>query len=285
LTSILDAALDLAARDLRVIPERGKHPVHPLTGEIDPKGWPTLATTDPDTIRRAYSGRPDLGVGVVIGQSFLDLDVDPRLFEYPDEWHDLERDRGEVPWTPRFLGRGEDEGFHVLVRHPGIPVIERITAGVSARCGNKLIVMPPTPHHVTRRPREWEIDLDEASFADLADPWIERQRDRPHPTPSGPVDPNGDWLAGRPAAEYVKLLTGIEVPRNRKVNCPAPDHRDRNPSFHVYDDGWYCWGCNRGGGIYQLAAMIGGLPLPLRGVDFLTVQAALLDLYESRLVG
>jgi DNA primase len=36
-------------------------------------------------------------------------------------------------------------------------------------------------------------------------------------------------------------------------------HEDRTPSLHVYDDperGWYCFGCGRGGSIYDLASLL-----------------------------
>ncbi|MBA2707562.1 MAG: hypothetical protein H0U59_07145 [Gemmatimonadaceae bacterium] len=44
-----------------------------------------------------------------------------------------------------------------------------------------------------------------------------------------------------------KTLTG---------RCPLPDHHDKTPSFHVYpqQNTWHCFGCNRGGDIFDLAA-------------------------------
>ncbi len=40
------------------------------------------------------------------------------------------------------------------------------------------------------------------------------------------------------------------------AQCPLPDHEDKTPSFVVYpgDDGWYCFGCLRGGDVVDLAA-------------------------------
>lgn len=37
--------------------------------------------------------------------------------------------------------------------------------------------------------------------------------------------------------------------------CPLPDHDDKTPSFHVYpqQNTWHCFGCNRGGDIFDLA--------------------------------
>jgi hypothetical protein len=39
------------------------------------------------------------------------------------------------------------------------------------------------------------------------------------------------------------------------ASCPLPDHLDRSPSFTVYagDRGWFCFGCQRGGDVIELA--------------------------------
>jgi hypothetical protein len=67
----------------------------------------------------------------------------------------------------------------------------------------------------------------------------------------------GDPLQSVPPPVYVEQLTGQRVGRSGKVRCPF--HEDRTPSLHVYDDperGWYCFGCGRGGSIYDLAALL-----------------------------
>lgn len=59
---------------------------------------------------------------------------------------------------------------------------------------------------------------------------------------------------------YVAVLTGEDVPSDRKVSCPF--HRDRTPSLHVYEtpeEGWFCFGCRRGGSVYDLGAALFGL--------------------------
>jgi hypothetical protein len=46
--------------------------------------------------------------------------------------------------------------------------------------------------------------------------------------------------------------------------CPLPDHEDRTPSFFCYPnhsrfyDGWWCYGCNRGGDVVDLYAAMEG---------------------------
>lgn len=86
----------------------------------------------------------------------------------------------------------------------------------------------------------------------------------PEPAPPEPVirprrprSAFSDPLETIPPPVYVEQLTGQRVGRSGKIHCPF--HEDRTPSMHVYDDpeqGWYCFGCGRGGSIYDLAAML-----------------------------
>jgi hypothetical protein len=43
--------------------------------------------------------------------------------------------------------------------------------------------------------------------------------------------------------------------------CPLPGHDERTPSFTVYpgDRGWWCYGCNRGGDVVDLARIAWGI--------------------------
>jgi hypothetical protein len=75
-------------------------------------------------------------------------------------------------------------------------------------------------------------------------------------------------------AVYVEVLTGQRVGRDRKVSCPL--HEDRTPSLHVDESperGWYCFGCGRGGSIYDLAAALD--EVPSRGSEFVRLRALL----------
>ncbi len=69
--------------------------------------------------------------------------------------------------------------------------------------------------------------------------------------------------------DYFGLLAGIEVPeRGGDVRCPLPDHSEQNPSCRVYpnpEQGWVCFGCQRGGSIYDLASLVDGGPGGRRG--------------------
>jgi hypothetical protein len=62
-------------------------------------------------------------------------------------------------------------------------------------------------------------------------------------------------LLAIPAAEYVRVLAGLEPTRAGKVLCPF--HTETDPSLQLYPDGtFYCFGsgCRRGGTIYDFAA-------------------------------
>jgi len=76
---------------------------------------------------------------------------------------------------------------------------------------------------------------------------------------------------------YVAALTGRPVGRDRKVSCPL--HHDRTPSLHAYeapDDGWFCFGCRRGGSVYDLGGGVMGLST--RGREFLQLRRRLYEL-------
>jgi hypothetical protein len=86
-----------------------------------------------------------------------------------------------------------------------------------------------------------------------------------------------DSLEVIPPPVYVERLTGQRVGRSGKIRCPF--HEDRTPSLHVYDDpgrGWYCFGCGRGGSIYDLASLV--LQRGTRGPDFIQLRRELGEL-------
>lgn len=86
-----------------------------------------------------------------------------------------------------------------------------------------------------------------------------------------------DALLTIPATVYVPRLTGREVSRTGHAQCPF--HRggqERTPSLMAYDDpakGWFCFGCDEGGTVYDLAAKLWGLDT--RGDDFAKMHSRL----------
>jgi len=86
-----------------------------------------------------------------------------------------------------------------------------------------------------------------------------------------------DSLQSVPPRVYFERLTGVRVGRSGKVCCPF--HEDRTPSLHVYDEpgrGWYCFGCGRGGSIYDLASLV--WKRGARGRDFTQLRRELEEL-------
>lgn len=84
----------------------------------------------------------------------------------------------------------------------------------------------------------------------------------------------GDRLLALEPERYVLALTGRRVGRSRKIHCPL--HEDWIPSFHVYEDparGWYCFGCRRGGTVYDLAGAL--WHRPTKGAGFTGLRAEL----------
>lgn len=72
-----------------------------------------------------------------------------------------------------------------------------------------------------------------------------------------------DPLHEIPASEYVSVLTGRAIGVDGKVRCPFhKGGQERTPSLHAYGDpqqGWFCWGCDAGGDLYNFAARLYGL--------------------------
>jgi len=86
-----------------------------------------------------------------------------------------------------------------------------------------------------------------------------------------------DPLRAIPPPVYVRKLSGTDVPdAGGMVSCPLPDHEDPEPSCQVFgepDRGWYCYGCQRGGSIYDFAAPL--LGRQTSGGDFLALRREL----------
>ncbi len=131
--------------------------------------------------------------------------------------------------------------------------------------------------------------------ADLSRPPVSAEALRealPDPQPRRPPEPARSWNGGQ-AGEgsddplrlvappvYFRALAGVEVPsEGAMVRCPLPGHDDGSPSFTVYpgDGGWYCFGCGRGGSIYDLAA--GLWDLATNGGDFLELRRRLEEIF------
>ena len=89
--------------------------------------------------------------------------------------------------------------------------------------------------------------------------------------PRARTDTQRDPLLQIAPREYVERLTGSLAGPDRKLRCPF--HDDTTPSLHVFEEperGWFCFGCGRGGSIYDFAATLWGRGL--RGAEFVRLR-------------
>jgi CHC2 zinc finger len=143
------------------------------------------------------------------------------------------------------------------------------------------ILRPPSLNHKHRPPRAVRLIACDASIRTSVDDIVgtisQASRDDP-PTTQRAVD---DPLLLVPVRMYVETLAGLHVPRSGKIRCPF--HDDNTPSLHVYDDpgrGWYCFGCRRGGSVYDFAANLWSTGT--RGDEFVALRDALCLLFDHR---
>ena len=152
-------------------------------------------------------------------------------------------------------------------------------ADTAAADAARVLRPPATINHKGAQPvavtiERLEVEIFEADHVvghlpDVAPPDDERPR---HPLPP---DPNDALMALAPAV-YVEMLTGQVPDRDGKVACPF--HEERTPSLHAYAtaaDGWYCFGCGRGGSIIDFGSLLYGIEA--RDAGFHEIRRRLLD--------
>jgi hypothetical protein len=130
--------------------------------------------------------------------------------------------------------------------------------------------LPTPPELRDQRPVVWDASWQRRARA-LRRAQLEPEEDW---TPDRHADP----LLDLQAVDYVPALTGERPEYGSRICCPLPDHDDHTFDFNIYDDGWYCFGCNRGGGIYQLAAPLWGIEP--RGRGFREIHVRLRGLFR-----
>jgi hypothetical protein len=111
--------------------------------------------------------------------------------------------------------------------------------------------------------------------AGLADP--EPARARPAVRVVAPRDQLDARLRTIAAPEYALALAGARADRAGKIACPF--HDDSNPSLQLYEGGtFYCFGCRRGGSIYDFAAAL--WHLQPRGPGFMALRRRLAERFH-----
>lgn len=129
---------------------------------------------------------------------------------------------------------------------------------------------PPTPVSLAayRPGRRYRLD---ALLDGLPDPPARTAGARPA---GAGVRGEDAELRAIPTEQYVLALTGRQVGRDRKLACPF--HKDATPSLHCYEDGtWFCYGCRRGGSIYDFASALWNVPT--KGAAFPRLRRRLLQ--------
>lgn len=177
------------------------------------------------------------------------------------------------PW-PAMVVASSAENRHAywfLTEPASLDMIERtnrriaLALGADVRCSDPARILRPGGSVNRKRAEPEAVRLlylapaERVSVADL-DRVLPADPSPPEPVipPRRPRVGVGDPLEAIPPPVYVEQLTGQRVGRSGKIRCPF-HHEDRTPSLHVYaepEQGWYCFGCGRGGTIYDLASLL-----------------------------
>jgi Bifunctional DNA primase/polymerase, N-terminal/CHC2 zinc finger len=243
--------------------DRHKRPI----GKLAPHGWHD-ATADEQTIDQWWQHHPERGVAIACRPSGMAVvDVDPR-HGGDDQVHDLEHQLGPLPETPRALTGGG--GAHIYLKHPGVPLVGHLAPGVEIKAEH-YVVAPPS---VTTGRYVWELDPEDVPLAAVPMPWLMRMTDWPAREPRPPRSTEPGRIVQKQEqiapADYLRALAGLHVDRRGFVRCPF--HDDRTPSLLAYptaERGWFCFGCKRGGSIYDFAGLLLGIESrDLRGATY-----------------
>jgi hypothetical protein len=239
---------------------------------------------------RRFGGKSAISTGRL---AFVELDA-------PDALQRLRR----APVVPSMLvssgTRGHLHAYWLLDCDLGVCEIERVNRMLAARVGGdsasvdaaRLLRPPGSLNHKHDPPELVRLRvLDESRVyspaklvAGLTDPQVGRYRERQRDAARRPARLRGRGLLDDGTVEldarlreietsdYVLLLAGREPDAEGKISCPF--HDDRTPSLQCYPGGtWHCFGCKRGGSIYDFAAEL--WQQQTRGREFLQLRARL----------
>lgn len=188
-----------------------------------------------------------------------------------------------------YSGSGGAHAYWRLARPVSPEEIEAVNRKLAHHLGGDLGVcdrarimrLPGTHNYKAGRPCR-------LVFCDLARPAIAAGRltagltdPSPPPPPASPAQlrrhqarRHADDAAQIAPPAYFEVLARAQMPeRGGHIPCPLPDHQEQLASCMVYPDpgeGWWCYGCQRGGTIYDLASLLEGgqWGRGLRGEEF-----------------
>jgi hypothetical protein len=165
---MVDQALAIANRGWRVLPLAGKVPIL--------KEWPTLATTNHETIRAWWTKYPTANIGIATGKesNLFVLDVDPAKGG-DESLRALEAQFGALPQTIEVVTGGG--GRHIYFAHPGLPIgnsASQLGPGLDIKTDGGQVVAPPSIHPDTHRFYAWEASHhpDDGIVPAEAPPWL-----------------------------------------------------------------------------------------------------------------
>ena len=245
----------------------------------------------------ALASRTDVYVGVVPrrrrggGRADL-LETAPAVWVDCDTTSSVAALRRFRPAPGMVVSSGSGQNCHAywfLAEPAELDVVERInrglalTLGADIRCSDPARILrpvgsvnrkhlPPAAVRLLTLAENERVSVRELEHCLPAEP---RALVVPRP-PGRPRSAIADRLASIPPRVYFERLTGQSVDRSGKTRCPF--HEDRTPSLHVYEDpgqGWYCFGCGRGGSIYDLASLL--WKRGTRGEEFVALRRDLED--------
>ena len=288
--ALRDAACEYADRGWAI------HPLKPRSKVPATEHGMNDATSDLARVFRWWEGHPRHNIGISCEASGLVvIDVDPR-HGGDDSLHDLIVELGPLPPTVESLSGGG--GQHLVFRNPGGSFAREITptgqprgktSGVDIKASGYIVAPPST--HPSGAQYEWSVDGDpgEVSPADIPPAWLERMLVAPRReiTPQASTHYT-DALKNVPSVTYFSRLTGRSASGDWG-QCPFhKGGQEKTPSLKLDGTLWACYGCEpildkrvMGGNIYDLAALLWGIPIPLAPIDFAIARSKLMRIFDA----
>jgi hypothetical protein len=211
------------------------------------------ASTDESVITSMFTPFPQALVGVRLDRSGL-MCIDIDRHEGVDgmkSYNALKAVYGELPETP--VQRSvSGKGYHLILTQASHVIRKNLKGYPGVDFLNH--------HYIVLN--EWLRGRSpyEVKVSALPKLWLEALKVPLRPERVQPVVQSNDPLRDIAPAQYVHDLGGLVPNGAGFVACPG--HEDWRPSLKVYNtatEGWFCYQCERGGDVYDFAALVCGL--------------------------